>query len=379
MARASQDSERGVVRYAVVGLGHIAQVAALPAFAHARKNSRLVALVSGDAAKRRALSRRYRGVEVIDYDHYAELLKSGRVDAVYIAVPNHLHREYAVAAAEAGVHVLCEKPMAVGADECHTMIRAAERNRVKLMIAYRLHFDPATLRTLEAVRKGKIGQPRIFESLFTMQVRKENVRLDREKGGGPLLDIGIYCINAARQVFGAEPIEVLGAAFTGGDARFGEVEECFSGILRFPGDCTAAFTCSFGASDISSYRIVGTQGDVLVEPAYSHAMGSTVRLRSRGRTRVQKFGPHDQFAPEFLHFSECILQEREPVPSGQEGLADVRVINALSESAQLGAPVKLAPVAKRAHPGRELEMKSVALREPDAIRARGPRKKLDAR
>jgi predicted dehydrogenase len=370
-SRARDTSPKRVVRYAVVGLGHIAQVAVLPAFAHAKRNSRLVALVSGDADKRRQLERRHKGVRALDYDGYDALLRSGEIDAVYIALPNNLHRQFSVSAAQAGIHVLCEKPMAVTEDECVEMIAAAEQNRVKLMIAYRLHFDSATLRTLETVRSGRIGEPRLFGSLFTMQVKDENIRLERELGGGPLYDIGIYCINAARHALGAEPLEVVGASFTGTDPRFAEVEETFSAILRFPGDRVASFTCSFGAADISSYRIVGTKGDIHVEPAYEYQEGLVLRSRTKGRTRTQRFEKRDQFAPELLYFSDCILEDREPEPSGMEGLIDVHIIRALYESARTGQPVAIAPVTKQRRPGPELEMKKPPVRKPDLVHAEG--------
>src|SRR6187431_2023995 len=138
---------RGIVRYAVVGLGHIAQVAMLPAFAHARRNSRLVALVSDDPAKRRALSRKYRIDSTCSYDDYDACLE--QVDAVYIALPNSLHAEYTVRAARAGVHVLCEKPLAVTTAECERMIKACRQHHVKLMIAYRLQFETLNLKAVE--------------------------------------------------------------------------------------------------------------------------------------------------------------------------------------------------------------------------------------
>ena len=197
------------MRYAVVGLGHIAQVAVLPAFAHARRNSELVALVSDDAEKRRALARRYRVPHAWSYEDYERCLQSGDVDAVYIALPNSLHREYAERAARCGMHVLVEKPMAVTATECRSMIATARKHRVKLMVAYRLHFEAGTLRAVKLARAGTLGDLKLFASVFTMQARGGNIRLDAELGGGPLYDIGIYCINAARMLFAAEPKSVL--------------------------------------------------------------------------------------------------------------------------------------------------------------------------
>src|ERR671915_232551 len=164
--RASQPKR---IRYAVVGLGHIAQVAVLPAFAHATRNSQLVAVVSGDRTKRRELAKRYRLEGVFTYEEFDECLET--VDAVYIALPNSMHAEYTVRAARAGVHVLCEKPMAVTVAECQRMVDACASHRVKLMIAYRLHFEEINLRTVDLIRKGRIGEPKYFNSSFSMTVR----------------------------------------------------------------------------------------------------------------------------------------------------------------------------------------------------------------
>src|SRR3954465_11997578 len=162
---AHRDGNRRV-RYAVVGLGHIAQVAVLPAFGHATENSELTALVTEDPTKARQLSKKYCVASVYSYKDYPHLLASGEIDAVYIALPNSMHCEYSVQASNAGIHVLCEKPMATDEAECQQMIRAAEKNQTKLMVAYRLHFDKANLHAVELVRSGKLGHPRIFNSTF---------------------------------------------------------------------------------------------------------------------------------------------------------------------------------------------------------------------
>ena len=233
------------VRYAVVGLGHIAQVAVLPAFAHARRNSTLAALVSDDAAKRRELSRRYE-VPAYGYDQFDDCLE--QVDAVYIALPNSLHAEYTIRAAQAGVHVLCEKPMAVTAAECERMIEACRHNRVKLMIAYRLHFEEINLKGVELVRRGRIGEPRFFNSSFSLTVREGNIRTKRAMGGGTLYDIGIYCINAARYLFRAEPLEVSAVSVHSGAKKLADVDETTAATLRFDGGRVASFVCSFNAA-----------------------------------------------------------------------------------------------------------------------------------
>jgi predicted dehydrogenase len=357
---------RRQIRYAVVGLGHIAQVAVLPAFGNARRNSKLAALVSGDPLKRTQLSEKYGIESAWSYEQYDECLKS--VDAVYIALPNNLHCEYAVRAARAGVHVLVEKPMAVTEAECERMIGAARDARVKLMVAYRLHFERANLEAGEVARSGRIGEPRLFNSTFCTPVVPGNIRVRRAAGGGVLYDIGIYCINAARALFGDEPTEVRAASA----GTLDEVEEAVSAMLRFSHDRVASFTASFGTAKVSEYRLAGTKGDLAVEPAYEYARPLKHRLTIDGETRERRFAKRDQFAPELLYFSDCVLQNGTPEPGGDEGLADVRVIRALYRSAETGQPVALEPFAKRARPSLEQEIRRPPVEKPEVIHAAAP-------
>jgi glucose-fructose oxidoreductase len=368
-----QSSSQKKVRYAVVGLGHIAQVAVLPAFAHA-ENSELAALVSDDPEKLEKLGRKYKVKTRFSYDQYDECLQSGVVDAVYIALPNHLHRTYTERAARAGVHVLCEKPLAVTEEDCLAMIRAAEENEVKLMVAYRLHFEEANLKAIDLVQQGQLGEPRLFDSVFTMTVKEGDIRLNpRELGGGTLYDIGVYCINAVRNLFGAEPMEVVAFSANNGDPRFLQCEETTSAILRFPGrERLATFTCSFGAADVSSYRVVGTEGDLELNPAYEYAGVLKQRITINGRTRERTFPKRDQFAPELLAFSECILTGAAPEPSGWEGLADVRVIRALYRSADTGQPVTLDPFEKEDRPSPDQEIRRPPVRKPELVNTVAP-------
>jgi len=359
---------RKQIRYAVVGLGHIAQVAVLPAFANARRNSRLAGLVSGDPLKRAELARTYSVEHAWSYEQYDECLKSGAIDAVYIALPNSLHHEYALRAAQAGLHVLCEKPMALEEEQCLRMSEAAKAARAKLMVAYRLHFERANLEAIEVLRSGRLGDPRLFNSTFCTPVEPGNVRVRREAGGGVLYDIGIYCINAARSLFRDEPIEVQ--ATTAGVR--GEVEEAVAGCLRFPGDRLATFNCSFGAAKVSEYRVAGTKGDLCVEPAYDYARPLKHRLTLGGETRERRYAKRDQFAPELLYFSDCILLNREPEPGAEEGLADVRVIRALYRSAETGRPVELERFERRDRPSLEQEIRRPPIDKPEVIHARAP-------
>ncbi|HSE42817.1 MAG TPA: Gfo/Idh/MocA family oxidoreductase [Acidobacteriota bacterium] len=369
-AMSPSKSTDGRIRYAVVGLGYIAQVAVLPSFKHASKNSELSALVSDDPEKLQSLSNEYSVQRTANYEQYADLLRSGEVDAVYIALPNHLHAEYTIRAAEAGIHVLCEKPMAVTSQECIRMIEAAEQNGIKLMIAYRLHFEKANLKAVEIVKNGKLGVSRFFDSTHSMQVREGNVRLvDENMGGGPVYDIGIYCLNAARYLFRAEPNEVFAFSATGESARFKDANEMTSAVLRFPDERLATFTCSFGAADTSMYKVVGTEGDLRVEPAFEYAGDLIHHLTLNGKTRKRTFKKRDQFAPEIEYFSNCILRNKTPEPSGEEGLIDVHIIEAILESAREGRPVSIAPVRKSRRPEPDQEISKPGIEKPELINA----------
>jgi predicted dehydrogenase len=358
------------IRYAVVGLGHIAQAAVLPAFGHAKRNSTLTALVSDNRTKLKELSRRYRVEPTFSYAGYDDCLKSGLIDAVYIALPNSMHAEYSIRAAQAGVHVLVEKPMAVTEKECLAMIRAAQKHRVKLMVAYRLHFEEANLKAMELVKSGKLGQPRFCTSAFALQVRPGNIRTKAELGGGTLYDLGIYCINAARYLFQAEPHEVIAYSAAREDARFKNVDEMTAAVLRFPDDRLASFTSSFGAADVSSYEIVGTKGTVRLDPAYEYAFPLKLHVTIDGKTRSHTFSKRDQFAPELLYFSDCILQNKEPEPSGTEGLADVRTIEALYRSARSAKSVKLRPVAAKQRPSLKQQKRRPPVDKPALVQAK---------
>jgi predicted dehydrogenase len=270
---------RKKVRYAVIGLGHIAQAAMLPAFRHAQRNSQLAALVSGETKKLRTIGRRYGVEKLCSYDDADALFESGEIDAVYIALPNDMHKEWTLRAARAGLHVLCEKPMAVTERECEQMMRATRDAKVKLMIAYRLHFERANLEAAQLARGGKLGELRFFSSDFSMQVNDDNIRLERERGGGPLFDIGIYCINAARYCLGEDPVAVWATATRSRDRRFREVEETVTGVMRFKDERLASFTCSFGAADRSTYTLTGTRGSITVDPAYEYDEGLAYEMR----------------------------------------------------------------------------------------------------
>jgi predicted dehydrogenase len=359
-------AKQRTIRYAVVGLGHIAQVAVIPAFAHARRNSQLVAIVSGDRSKRREIARRYRIDHTFTYEQFEECLRV--VDAVYIALPNSMHAEYAIRAARAGVHVLCEKPMAVTVRECRQMVSACRTAKVKLMIAYRLHFEGLNLAAIDIARSGRLGSLKFFNSSFAMTVRRGDIRTKRAFGGGTLYDIGVYCVNAARNLFRAEPTHVSAVSINSGLASLSEIDETTAATLRFGNDRVATFITSFNAADVASYRIVGTKGDLHADPAYEYAEGLEFALTIDGKTTRKKVGKRDQFAPELLYFSDCILNDREPEPSGEEGMQDVKIIEALYASARSGKVIPIRPFAKRQRPSGQQRITRPGVRKPPLIK-----------
>jgi glucose-fructose oxidoreductase len=361
-------SSSTAIRYAVVGLGHIAQAAVLPAFAHARR-SRLAALISGDARKRAQLSRKYK-VPAFSYEQYEDCL--AQVDAVYIALPNSMHAEYTVRAANAGVHVLCEKPLAVTVRECEQMIEACSSARVKLMTAYRLHFEPLYLEALELVHRGRIGAPKVFTSSFSMRVRPGGIRTRRETGGGTLYDLGVYCINAARTLFRAEPKQVFAHAVNAVPKLLPDIDESTAAVLRFDGERVATFITSFNAADTAWYAIVGTKGQLCLDPAYEYSEPLAYELMVEDNSKTKTGRKQDQFAPELEYFSDCIRRNREPEPSGLEGLQDVRIVEALYESANTEKPVNLPPYEEASQPTKQQRMRRPPVREPHLVKAEVP-------
>jgi glucose-fructose oxidoreductase len=358
------------VRFAVIGLGHIAQAAVLPAFKHARPHVELTALVSSTPAKLKALGRRYGVKQLHSYDSARDLFSSGAIDAVYVALPNTEHAAWTLRAAEAGLHVLCEKPLATSVHDCERMVEACERNGVHLMTAYRLHFERCNLQVAAVVRKKTIGDARYFDAQFSMQVKPGNIRLERALGGGPEWDIGIYCQNAARSVFADEPTQVWATTTNSGDRRFSEVPETVHVIMKFPKERIANFVCSFGAADRSRYEVVGTRGSIVVDPAFDYSKALSYELMIGGKKQRRIFPKRDQFAPELVHFAKCVRIRKTPEPSGIEGLIDVAIIEAIHRSISSGKWALVEAPEKRQRPSLRQEMRRPAVpREPPLVEA----------
>ncbi|MNF74162.1 MULTISPECIES: Gfo/Idh/MocA family protein [unclassified Pseudomonas] len=341
-----------MIRYAVVGAGWISQTAFIPAV-NLTGNSKITALVSGSPERASELARKYDIPHVFDYEGYEELVESDLIDAVYIALPNPLHASFAIQAANAGKHVIVEKPIATSLPDADAMISTAKRSGVFLMTSYRLHHDIGTITALDAVRDGRIGDPLFFSAVFSFQSDPENHRLNVEHWGGPLQDIGIYCVNAARHIFNAEPIEVSAMSTRrADDPRFSSLDDSIAVTLKFPDNRMAQFYCSFGAYSVDTYRVVGTHGTLCMDPGFRFETSMAMKLKNAHESEFVSFPHFDHFAGQISYFSECIQVGVEPSPNGEEGLADLEVLFAIERAAASGVPQRLYPKSPRVGPSK---------------------------
>jgi predicted dehydrogenase len=336
-------------RYAIVGTGWITQIAFLPGLEQTG-NSKVTALVTGNMEKARKLADFYGIKTVVTYDQYDDLLKSGAIDAVYIALPNSLHADFAIRAANAGVHAMVEKPLARTEAESMAMIAAFAKANKWLMTAYRLHMHPGTLEVLDLVRSGAIGDPRYFSSCFSFSVGAGNHRLFAEHWGGPLQDIGVYCINAVRQIFADEPTDTIAMRSIGTDERFNEVEEMIAATLHFPKGRIGQFIASFGADDSDSYQIFGSTGQIEVKGGYRFDVPMSYRMSQKGKVTEKNFPVSDHFSAQSAYFSDCIQKNMRPEADGEEGLADMRVMLAIEKAAESGIIQKISSPPRQSRP-----------------------------
>eukprot|EP01111_Echinosteliopsis_oligospora_P002524 TRINITY_DN1379_c0_g1_i1.p1 TRINITY_DN1379_c0_g1~~TRINITY_DN1379_c0_g1_i1.p1 ORF type:complete len:303 (-),score=72.84 TRINITY_DN1379_c0_g1_i1:399-1307(-) len=258
------------VRYGVVALGDISQIAWLPGVHHTG-NSELTALCTSDAKKAQEVGKQY-GVpseNQYSYEQFDSLLKSGKVDALYIGTPNWRHLEFTIPALQAGIHVLLEKPIEIDTATSQKIIDAQKASKAKLMIAYRLHFEPATIAAIEKVRSGDLGDVFMFTSVFSQPLHPENHRAQSGRKAGPVLDMGVYPINAARNLFGTEPIEVYAKGTKHPESGFSnDFEDTVAVTMTFPGNKIAQFTVSYFGNAVDEYTIVGTKGSIRMNPGF---------------------------------------------------------------------------------------------------------------
>jgi len=340
------------VRYAVVGAGWISQIAFMPSVPQV-ENSEVTAIVTGNREAAEKLAEFYGITNIYSYDQYDAMLADDVVDAVYVALPNSMHADFAIRALKAGKHAMVEKPLAISVEECEAMIAAGEESGAYLMTAYRLHNEPGTVELLERLRAGDIGDPKLFISNFSFQSPDTNHRLKGEHWGGPLQDIGVYCLNAARHVFESEPIEVHAMKVHGnGDPRFEEVEGSMAVTMRFPNDRLAQFTISFEGGDTDMYRVIGTTGEITAQPGFRFEVTPEITITRGDEVETLDIPDSDHFGGQLAYFSDCILDGTRPEADGEEGLADVRAMLAIEASAKSGTPQSVESPARPVHPDR---------------------------
>ena len=330
--------------WAVVGLGNLSIHEILPAFAKCEK-SKVVAFVSGHPDKANKLAMRY-GVNpenIYNYQNYDTIKDNPEVDIIYIVLPNGMHAEYTVRGLQAGKHVLTEKPMAGTPAECQTMIDAARKASRKLMVAYRCRYEPYNREAIRIARSHELGPTKVILADHGFNIGDPTQwRLKKDlAGGGSLMDIGIYSLQAARYLSGEEPAEVNAVMYsTPGDPRFKEVEETIDFQLRFASGVLANCTSSYGYAGQNHYRVVGTEGWLELDPATSYR-GLRMRVHRANVTEERELPVRDHFALEMDHLSECVMENKEPLTPGEEGLRDLRVMMAIYEAANTGKTVKL--------------------------------------
>lgn len=330
--------------WAIVGLGNLAINEILPAFYECEK-SKVVAFVSGHPDKAHKLALRY-GVSpqnIYNYEDYDSIKNNPDVDVIYIVLPNSMHAEYTIRGLQAGKHVLCEKPMATSPAECQHMIDAARKADRKLMIAYRCRYEPFNQEAIRVARSHELGPTQMILADAGFPIGDPTQwRCNKQMaGGGSMMDIGIYALNASRYLTGEEPTEVNAMIYsTPNDPRFKEVEEHVAFQLRFPSGILANCSSSYGYYQQSHFRVMGTQGRLILDPATWYT-GLRMYVERNDILGERKIEPKNHFTSEMDHMSDCVMQNKEPLTPGEEGLRDITIIQKIYQAAQSGSAVKL--------------------------------------
>jgi predicted dehydrogenase len=330
------------VGYAAVGLGTISDIF-MRACAQTQ-SSKITALVTGHPDTKGKKYAAMYGIpesSIYTYDTYNRLRDNKDVDAVYIGLPNSMHREYTVRAAQLGKHVLCEKPMAISSAECREMIDACRTADRRLMIAYRIHYEPTHLEAQRIIQSGALGQLESFDGSFGFNATPNQWRLTRKYGGGgSLMDVGIYPMNEIRWLLGEEPAAFTAVSTTRDhtSGRFADMEQTLDFTLKFPSGIVAALGCTYGSDMPGFLRIHGDRGSLMIENAYGYQGAHLYNLG--GKNHVDTTTQGDQtlhFQLEANHFSNCIRTGATPKTPGEEGLHDLLAIEAIYKAA--GSPI----------------------------------------
>ena len=318
------------VRWGVLGVANIAVRAVIPAIQAAR-NGRLAAIASRtparaqDAAARLGIPRAH--------GSYDALLRDPDVDAIYVPLPNSLHREWTVRCAEAGKHVLCEKPLATTSADAQAMIASCRQHGVRLGEAFMYRFHPRTVQTAQLVAEGAVGDARLVRASFTFAVRsRDNIRFRSDMGGGSLYDVGCYAVNVSRLMLG-EPLVAFAFAHTGA----GDVDEVLGGVLQFDGGRMAVIDCGLTISRREEYEVVGTDGRLLVPAGFLPGTADADITVARGAdTSIITVPGVDQYRLMVEQFADVILDGVPPYLPPEDAVANLRVIEALLRSLRSG-------------------------------------------
>jgi predicted dehydrogenase len=339
-ARAQAQAPKKKIGYCIVGLGRISMDHFMPALKMSQK-AQVTALVSGhrDKAEKMAAEYNVPVKNIYDYKNYDEIAHNSDIDAMYIALPNSMHAEYTIRAANAEKHVLCEKPMATSVKDSQAMISACKAADKKLMIAYRCQYEPTNLHAIKLIKDGALGTIQAIESANGFNERMGEWRLNKKlAGGGPLMDVGIYSLNACRYLTGEEPVHLEGySSVVDHDERFKEVEENLSWTMKFPSGIVASCNTTYGAKMDGYLRVHGSKGVIHMEPAFSY-QGLHLKANIQGQTPIDDLNTDKdpyQFLIEGDYFADCINENKEPRTNGEEGLRDMQWVAEIYKSCGL--------------------------------------------
>lgn len=324
------------VRWGILSTANIARAAVIPAIQAAPHNV-VAAVASRDTARAAAFADKLAIPRA--YGSYAALLDDPEIDAVYIALPNSLHLEWAVKAAAAGKHILCEKPLALDVAQCQEMAGAATTAGVILMEAFMYRFHPQIAAARELVSSGAIGKVQHMHAAFTFRVTNPaNIRLQADLGGGALMDVGCYCVNALRTFAGCEPVEVQAVAVWHANG----VDDRMVGLLRFDDNLTGQFDAALNLARRETFLAAGADGTLELPRAYLPGKGDTiVRVRQgSGEVVEQTIAGADEYQLMVEHFAQCVRSGAPPAYGPDEAARNMNVIEALYRSARAdGRPV----------------------------------------
>ena len=333
---------KSTVNFALVGLGSLSTNQIAPAL-QSTKFAKLKGIVTGTPAKEEKWAAKY-GIErrdIYNYDNFDKLAENDSIDVIYIVLPNSMHKEFTIRAAKAGKHVLCEKPMANSSQDCREMIQACKDNDRKLAIGYRCQFEPHHLYCHELARSGKYGPLKAIEAGFGFKIGDPNQwRLKADlAGGGAMMDVGIYALQACRFMTGEEPVAITAQETKTDPVKFAEVDETITWTMTMPSGVNCYCSTSYAFNGINRFNAYGDNGWFGLDPAYSYG-----GIKGNSKDGPIELDQIDQFAAEMDAFAQCILDDRVSKVPGEEGLRDLLAIEAIYKSIRTGTRCEVGAV-----------------------------------